>query len=514
MKKDNMKKSIIIAIIVAVLVLTIGGTFALWTYFKIGGNQVLIAGDIYMKYTGVNNLSVTNAVPSDTYNKNDYFEFTVEKKTEKINKNIWYEIILKRDDSSEIDDSLLNFNLVKVENSKETLLLSNYSSNDLSNDKIYVDIANSNVEKITYRLYMWLPTNIEYTLSSPVSVKVEVISKVVNNPLEETVLQNGKATDVIKSTINIPGGVIGITNDNKKIRTTSDDIREYRYSGFFANNYIKFNNELWRIVGIFKDENGQELLKIVRNDVINGNKFPEDYQVSEETYNLKYSAEKYNILNENYVYYNRKSGENIKREWSTSAIQYWLNSKGTGDIGYLDSIAESSRKMIQETKYYLGNITDATNGIEDTPIQAYANERKSVQCEVTSKSHEQNPPCYIWPGFQATWTGKIGLMYPSDFGFSADSQYWNNQLNYKNFTIPSYSSWFNSLSNKGLEFLISPTSDSDNSAAMLRNVNYMSLGGVVDYIRPTLYLKNNVEIILGNGTKESPYEVKCTSCTN
>ena len=62
--------------------------------------------------------------------------------------------------------------------------------------------------------------------------------------------------------------------------------------------------------------------------------------------------------------------------------------------------------------------------------------------------------------------------------------------------------------------MISPTSDSDNSAAMLRNVNYMSLGGVVDYIRPTLYLKNNVEIILGNGTKESPYEVKCTSCTN
>ena len=44
----------------------------------------------------------------------------------------------------------------------------------------------------------------------------------------------------------------------------------YRYEGKDPNNYIWFNNELWRIIGVFDEasheQSGQNLVKIIRNE--------------------------------------------------------------------------------------------------------------------------------------------------------------------------------------------------------------------------------------------------------
>ena len=91
------------------------------------------------------------------------------------------------------------------------------------------------------------------------------------------------AINVIKATIGKEGGIIGVKEDasgnvTKEI-TDTGDLRECRYSGTGVNNYVYFNCqegkpqnadncEKWRIVGVFEDENGEEHLKIVKNEVL------------------------------------------------------------------------------------------------------------------------------------------------------------------------------------------------------------------------------------------------------
>ena len=41
-------------IVALLLVVTLGVTFAIWNYSRTTDNQILVTGDIYMKYTGTN----------------------------------------------------------------------------------------------------------------------------------------------------------------------------------------------------------------------------------------------------------------------------------------------------------------------------------------------------------------------------------------------------------------------------------------------------------------------------
>ncbi len=70
-KSSNHKKGVLVGVIAAfVLVVTLGVTFAIYNYSKVGENQILVTGDIYMKYTGTNQISATDMLPIDI---NDYY---------------------------------------------------------------------------------------------------------------------------------------------------------------------------------------------------------------------------------------------------------------------------------------------------------------------------------------------------------------------------------------------------------------------------------------------------------
>ena len=47
---------------------------------------------------------------------------------------------------------------------------------------------------------------------------------------------------------------------------------DYRYIGANPNNYVKFNDELWRIIGVFGVDDGtgkiEKRMKIIRNESI------------------------------------------------------------------------------------------------------------------------------------------------------------------------------------------------------------------------------------------------------
>ena len=93
MNNKEKKLTIVLGLIFGILVLTIGVSYALFTFNRVSKNSSLVVGDIYMHYNETNQIKIENAMPSDTYT-NDYFEFTIDVKNTTTNKDIWYEIVL------------------------------------------------------------------------------------------------------------------------------------------------------------------------------------------------------------------------------------------------------------------------------------------------------------------------------------------------------------------------------------------------------------------------------------
>ncbi|NLL02412.1 MAG: hypothetical protein GX265_05275, partial [Mollicutes bacterium] len=84
-------------------------------------------------------------------------------------------------------------------------------------------------------------------------------------------------TPKTESTVNLATHIMDLANDSGSgvyAEEMSGGVVDYRYEGDNPNNYIYFNNELWRIIGVFSDnthgKTGQKLVKIIRNDSIGG----------------------------------------------------------------------------------------------------------------------------------------------------------------------------------------------------------------------------------------------------
>ena len=91
-QEKTKKKGILIAGISAIVLIAIFGvSFAVWNYSRTTDNQILVAGDVYMKFKETPALTIENAIPSEGPGVNDYFEFTIEGKNT-YSKPIWYEI--------------------------------------------------------------------------------------------------------------------------------------------------------------------------------------------------------------------------------------------------------------------------------------------------------------------------------------------------------------------------------------------------------------------------------------
>ena len=138
---NKKKKIIIISIILGILLLTIGLTYAMFTISKYSSNSKLIAGDIYMHYKEASQgIKLENAIPSDTYDTTSYFEFTIDGKNTYLKKDIYYEIVLAYGDEiqnkTRIKDNLLKFRLTEVIDNKETELFTDRSFSNLTNKRI------------------------------------------------------------------------------------------------------------------------------------------------------------------------------------------------------------------------------------------------------------------------------------------------------------------------------------------------------------------------------------------
>ena len=249
-----------------------------------------------------------------------------------------------------------------------------------------------------------------------------------------------------------------------------------RYEGKDPNNYVWFNNELWRIIGVF-DENsheqsGQNLVKIIRNDSIGGLAW------HKSNTNDWTASSLMNLLNG--AYYNAENG-------TGGEYCYGYSTTVGANCDYTESgINDTYRPMIENVTWYLGG--SSTNSA--TAEAFYGYERGTT----------------VYSGRPTTTTGYIGLMYPSDYGYSvlASSCARTTNLGSYNNSTCAGQSW---MYGQGYEWTITPRSSYsdivfDVSISGLLDVNSARIGYAA---RPVLYLDSNVYVIDGTGTQSDPY---------
>ena len=268
-----------------------------------------------------------------------------------------------------------------------------------------------------------------------------------------------------------------------KVGTTQGDgqiVNEkgYRYEGKNPNNYVLFNGELWRIIGVFDSnthgKSGQNLTKIIREESIGS------YAWNKSNTNNWTDSSLKTILNDYYYNYNASTGVDECYFYSTTV-------SGNCDFTKI-GLNETSRGMIENVTWHLGGYS--TNSATATTF--YTAERGTT----------------VYGSNSTTTTGYIGLMYPSDYGYSvlASSCARTTNLSSYNRSSCGGQSW---LLKNGYEWTM--THYSSSSLYVFRVSYGASLSsGNANYgnaVRPTAYLKSNVYVISGTGSITDPYVI-------
>ena len=299
-------------------------------------------------------------------------------------------------------------------------------------------------------------------------------------------------------------GLYRITHQKDSTLQIGNDknITEYRYRGASPKNYVTFNNEVWRIIGVFPTDDGtgkiENRIKIIKDQSI-GNKY---WDVGTTAYN--YSKQDNLMLlqddNKIKVKYLEKSNEYdviglatpdatpFRNNWTGATLNTELNTT------YLNSLDSTSKNMISNTKYYLGGYK--TSDIQKDVMYQY--ERKIKNTTSNEFYNGSNPNNFI---------GKLGLMYASDYGYAASDECIQNLYSYDNATCENNNWLF-----KGNNEWILPQGVSNSLSAFNVNsggrvYNDGAVSGGQSGVRPVLYLTSNVQITSGTGTSTDPYKL-------
>ena len=268
---------------------------------------------------------------------------------------------------------------------------------------------------------------------------------------------------------------------------TDDPDNNIRYIGKNPKNYVYFNCsdynnqsystcEKWRIIGVFKnmtkeDGSKEDLVKIIRDDSLGS--------IAWDSNNVN--------------------------DWSTASLQTTLNGtyyNGTYATGAFKN--DSTRNAIESVVWNLGGTANYQSSSNGLASHWYGYERGTT----------------VYSGRPTTWTGKIALMYPSDYGYataggtttnrasclakelyswdvSGVSDCKNNDYLFKS----AYTQW----TLAPLSFLTDYAFTVLAGGCVISNLSVNTSTGV----RPAAFLKSSVSLSsVGDGSSTSPYQLK------
>ena len=304
---------------------------------------------------------------------------------------------------------------------------------------------------------------------------------------------NGKVTVKLISEINeneeqtAVDYILSLVDTSDELVDDETEDHNIRYTGANPNNYVSFNNELWRIIGVMNnidDGTGtkETRIKLIRDESI-GN-YSWDNKSSYGSNDWTDSTLK-EVLN-NGPYWNRTSGScPSSSNGATTSCDFSAN-----------GLTEEAKTMISDAVWNLGG--------------------SSTRDDVTaSMFYERERGTTVYSERPTKWTGKIGLMYPSDYGYATSGGSTTNRETCLNTVLCNWDSssecynndWLYNGSNR--HWTLTPAA----SSSLSYYVFYVSSSGIVynnstsnPYgVSPALYLNSSVKISGGSGTEESPY---------
>ena len=348
-----------------------------------------------------------------------------------------------------------------------------YAANTIYSKNVTYDNSNSGLSA----------TNVQDALDETYSkcIPPKATSKIIN------LYNDGSSIN----TVNIGGST---SNPEVHLNATQgimlDNNGDYRYYGADPNNYVTFNDETWRIIGAFNNVddgtgNKETRLKIIRDESI-GNYSWDSSASTVNSGNGVNDWSKADLMTElNTLYYNSTSGTcyNGRNNASTTC-----NFTSTG----LDSTA---RSMIDDAVYHLGGSLSYSIYADD-----YYNAERGTNVYNCSTNDGACPRA-------TTWTGKISLMYASDYLYATDLNLCiETAYNYNN-SICENNNWIYITS--GEQKTMTQKTDTGYvhfHVGVSGRINYTSCYGNIDS-NPVLYLKANVAISNGSGTSNDPYKL-------
>ncbi len=278
-------------------------------------------------------------------------------------------------------------------------------------------------------------------------------------------------------------------------------LTDYRYIGKDPNNYVSFNDELWRIIGVFDVDDGtgkvEKRLKIIRNESIG--------EYSWDNKNTTTGAEIGDGKNEwvdariNYLLNQGHDSEII------GGSLYWNRQKGDCYSGQSNAtvtcdftstgLTDKAKNMIGDAKWYLGR----NSSYDDTTPQLFYTTERATTSDMNRS---------------VSWIGKVGLVYPSDYGYATSGS--TNIDKKVCLTKPMYNWSDADISDcKNNDWLLSENywtmstrmSNFDNVFSInYKGINVLNASAYrPSKIRPVVYLKSTIRITSGIGEKNNPY---------
>ena len=351
---------------------------------------------------------------------------------------------------------------------------------------------------------------IDYELKVPTSISIETLCKndylecPIKNPIDNSNLNGYVNVDdnkvyVYSDTrdyITIKDYIIDLYNDEslrtsnglKKDNTVDTNIRYY---GSDPNNYVRFNNELWRIIGVFGNN-----VKLIR---------------SESLGKLSWDSSASSV--------NDGWGVN---EWSQADLKNYLNTMyygGTSVTCYGERNNQTTtcptNKLDNISKSLIDNHTWNTGAIEwgkRTDTLAFYQAERGNQ---TGKICTSGDWCNDTVTRKTEWTGYIGLPYVTDWAYASSESVCETNMQTKDSSNDFICKNNNWMQRSTWAWYLSPSA----SPVYADNVWVVSGAGGVNYDTaasplsafPTIYLKSNILIESGNGTSSNPYILKAGS---
>ena len=496
--KEIMSKRYIQIGILIVLISLVGlmGTYAWFTWKSSSNTNVTLSiGNLAdVTFTSGPDINISNLAP--VYNYTDGVSTTFVMKNNSTTNNLNYGIKLDVTSiSNELKNESFKYTLLKDNKVVQTGNLKNaVNGKTLTlNTGLLAKGSTSN-----YKLYFWIDGNIENSSSMMNKSLVGMIDVGEKTTYINNLYNNSTKTPVVNNSITYQ-----YDTKNNLMQDTAGNIRYY---GASPNNYVYFNCdsypstncELWRIIGVFDGK-----IKLMRNEIIGSY----SWDTSAPSINSGYGVNEWSqadimkLLNPDHesesvggsLYYNSKSGTcyNNSKYATTSC-----NFTSTGIKN------DTTRNMIAETTWNLGgwNTPDIYSNV------MYEKERGTTVIS--------NPSDGITRA--TTWTGKIALLYPSDYGYATDlSKCSQTLVNYDSNT-DSYAcrsnDWMYSIfKTNSYNWLLTSHSGYANTAFYVPSTGSVSYGNYrVSYARgvaPVLYLGSDQDIVAGDGSQSNPYKL-------